>query len=252
MGQADCALLECDGEFAIIDAGNAADGKKVLEYLAEQGVQELELVVGTHPHEDHIGGMPHVLGEFSAKTVWSGDISYINATTQAFIDGAAAQGVSIIHPPVGTTLELGDALITVLGPVKHGYEDVNDDSLVLRVQYGDVRFLFTGDMELLAETDLLDAGTDVKADVLKVGHHGSYTSTGYRLLREVAPTYAVISCGAANDYGHPHKEPLSRLQDADVTIFRTDRMYDIVAFTDGTVITFTWDNTFAHPWTPAA
>ena len=252
VGQADCALLECDGEFALIDSGNAADGAKVLEYLNKRGVQELELVVGTHPHEDHIGGLPHVLAEFPAETIWSGDITYVNSVVQAFLDGAAAQNEPIIHPPVGETFELGDALITVLGPVKHGYENVNNDSLVLRVQYGDVRFLFTGDMEQIAESDLLDSGADVKADVLKVGHHGSYTSTGYRLLREAAPTYAVISCGAANEYHHPHDEPVSRLKDADVIIYRTDRMYNIVAVTDGTVITFTWDNTFAQPWMPAA
>ena len=108
------------------------------------------------------------------------------------------------------------------------------------------------DMEMIAETDLLDSGADVKADVLKVGHHGSYSSTGYRLLREVAPTYAVISVGGNNEYGHPHKDPMSRLRDAEVTIYRTDKMYDIVAVTDGKEIQFSWENTYAKPWQPAA
>ena len=164
----------------------------------------------------------------------------------------AAQGVPLHVPEVGEVFELGDATITVLGPVKDKYEDLNDTSIVLMVQYGDIRFLFTGDMEMIAETDLLDSGADVKADVLKVGHHGSYSSTGYRLLREVAPTYAVISVGGNNDYGHPHQEPMSRLRDAEVTIYRTDKMYDIVAVTDGEEIRFSWENTFAKPWQPAA
>jgi competence protein ComEC len=118
------------------------------------------------------------------------------------------------------------------------------------VQHGENRFLFTGDMEELAEHELVEAGVDLKADVLKAGHHGSYSSSSYRFLREVAPTYSVISCGAANDYGHPHEVTLSRLEDADTIIFRTDRMYTVVAESDGTQINMTWGNTFAQPGSP--
>lgn len=252
VGQADCALLECDGEFALIDGGNAADGMKVLEYLDEQGVQQLELVVGTHPHEDHIGGLPHVLDAYPAKNVWSSEIPYSNSITRAFQNAVASQRLPLYVPEVGEVFQLGDVTITMIGPVHMNYEDVNNISLVLMVQYGEVRFLFTGDMERDAEIELLDSGADVKADVLKVGHHGSYTSTSYRFLREVAPAYGVISVGAANDYGHPHDDPMSRLRDAEVTIYRTDKMYDIVAFTDGKEIQFSWGNSYAKPWTPAA
>lgn len=252
VGQADCALIECGGSFALIDGGNAADGPDVVEYLQKEGVQRLNLVVGTHPHEDHIGGLADVLEAFPADNIWSSPIPYSNSTVESFTDGAADQGISIQYPDVGYTFQLGDAEITVLGPVDRYYEDVNNLSLVLMVQYGDTRFLFTGDMEHDAESDLLDGGADVKADVLKVGHHGSYTSTSYRFLREVAPTYAVISVGAANDYGHPHDEPMSRLRDAEVIIYRTDRMYNIVAISDGENIQFSWDNSYAQPWTPDA
>ena len=141
-------------------------------------------------------------------------------------------------PNVGDTFNIGSATVTVLGPTKE-YTDPNNNSIVLRVEYGDTTFLFTGDMEQTAEEDLLNSGADVKADVLKVGHHGSSTSTSYRFLREVEPTYAVISCGQYNSYGHPHEETLSKLRDADVTVYRTDLQGDITCRSDGK--TLTWE-----------
>lgn len=252
VGQADCALLECDGNFALIDGGNPEDEAKVLEYLQEQGVEQLSLVVGTHPHSDHIGSLPNVLDALPVANVWFSQMPYYNTAVANFLNAVENEGVPLQQPRPGEVFQLGDTTITVLGPVKTQYDDVNDLSLVLMVQYGDIRFLFTGDMESIAENDLLDSGADVKADVLKVGHHGSYSSTSYRFLRAVAPTYGVISVGGNNDYGHPHKDPMSRLQDADVIILRTDKMYDIVAVTDGESIQFSWENRFAKPWMPAA
>lgn len=250
VGQADCMLLECDGEFAIVDGGNAADGQKVVDYLAEQGVEALDLLVATHPHEDHIGGLPYVLNNYTVETMWSSEIPYSNTNTTALLNAAAGQKLPFHVPQVGDVFELGGATITMIGPVHMKYEDVNNISLVLMVQYGDIRFLLTGDMEREAEADLLASGADVKADVLKVGHHGSYTSTSYPFLRAVAPTYGVICVGSNNDYGHPHNDPMSRLRDAEVTVLRTDRMYDIVAYTDGIHIEFTWDNLYAQPGIP--
>ncbi len=252
VGQADCALLECDGEFAIIDAGYPETGDDVVEYLADQGVEELALMVATHPHGDHIGGLPAVLDAYPVETVWSSAIPFSNDYTRNLKDAVARQNLSIHIPQIGEVFQLGDATITMIGPVRMDYEDVNNISLVLMVQYGGMRFLFTGDMERDAEEELLDSGADVKADLLKVGHHGSYTSTSYRFLYEVEPTYAVICVGGNNDYGHPHNEPMSRLRDAEVTIYRTDKMYDIVVVTDGEEIQFSWGNRFAKPWMPAA
>ena len=252
VGQADCALLECNGEFALIDGGNTEDTAIVIDYLAAQGVERLSLVVGTHPHEDHIGGLPGVLQAFSADTVWSSATPYYNGYINSFLRAAKTYGGELVYPTVGDTFILGGATVTMLGPVKTDYDDVNDISLVLMVTFGQTRFLFTGDMEQIAETDLLDSGADVKADVLKVGHHGSYSSTSYRFLREVAPAYAVISVGAGNEYGHPHDSTVSKLKNADVIIYRTDKMYNTVATSDGTDISFSWDNSYAQPWKPAA
>lgn len=253
VGQADCMLLECNGKYAMIDGGYDTTGHVVVEYLQKLGVPEIELMVGTHPHGDHIGGLPEVLANFPVKNVWSGPITYSNDYVKSFRAGVVAQRLTIQFPQPGDTFQLDDALITVLGPVKKYYEDTNDLSLVLMVEFGDTKFLFTGDMEQLAEDDMLDywgEEMDFHADVLKVGHHGSYSSTHYRFLRAVLPTYGVICVGGNNEYGHPHKDPISRLKDAEVQIYRTDKMYDIVCTSDGVDIEFVWENQYAKPWTP--
>jgi len=243
VGQADCALLESNGEYILIDGGNVADSSLVVSYLLAQGVEELEAVIGTHAHEDHMGGLAGVLAVFPTKEVYcptrTRDAVFFNNFTK-YVD---QQGLEIIIPGLGDVIEFGDVTATVLGPVK-SYSDYNDTSIVLMVEYGQTRFLFTGDMETTAETDMLNywgEGFDWSADILKVGHHGSNSSTGYRFLNEVMPTYGVISCGTGNSYGHPHDEPLSRLRDADVTVLRTDLMGTIVATSDGKMVTIVND-----------
>ncbi len=241
VGQADSALIICDGQAMLIDAGNVADTDLVQDYLEEYNVTHLNYVIGTHPHEDHIGGLKGVLRHTTADKIYCSAKTY---STKAFRDFANYVGYNLkkelIIPTPGESFLLGSARVTVLGPLRLDYEDVNDTSIVLRIEYGDLTFLFTGDMESVAERDLLDAETNLKADVLKVGHHGSYSSSSYRFLREVAPTYGVISCGRNNDYGHPHESVLSRYRDADVKLYRTDLQGHIVCrTTDGKTLTFT-------------
>ena len=247
---ADCIFLACDGQYAIVDAAFPETGDRIVSYLKDQGVTELDLVVGTHPHGDHIGGLPTVLDAFPTDTVWTSQLPYTNDYVSNFTAAVQRNGAEFSQPRPGETFQLGSATIDVIGPLNLKYEDANDLSLVLRVTYGNTRFLLTGDMEEVAEKELVEAGVDLKADVLKVGHHGSSSSTSYRFLKAVAPTYGVISLAAFNEYGHPHRDPLSRLMDADVTIYRTDKMYDIVAFSDGETITFTTGNSYAQPWRP--
>ena len=253
VGQADCILLSCGDDYMLIDGGNAADGYAVRSYLENAGVDKLDLLVATHPHEDHIGGLPTVLTYFEAETIWTTEITYSNSTIRKFLEAADKQDAPVVQPMGGETFLLGSALVTVLGPVSTNYEDVNNLSLVLMVEFEDTRFLFTGDMETLAEGDMLDFWGEEfnwKCDVLKVGHHGSYSSTGYRLLREVAPTWAVIPCGYQNDYGHPHENTLSRLRDAEVITFRMDLMSTVIALSDGETIAFSWMNSSYEPGIP--
>ena len=249
VGQADCALLECDGAYMIIDGGNREDGQLVVSYLEQQGVEALEAVVCTHAHEDHVGGLPSVLAVYPTAAVYAPTKTYSSSVFDKFVYYTDQQGLEITIPEPGDAFTLGSANITVLGPTQ-SYADPNNTSIVLKVEYGDTSFLFTGDMETTAENDMLDywgSRVDWNADVLKVGHHGSNTSTGYRFLNEVDPTYGVISVGKDNSYGHPHEEPMSRLNQAGVTLFRTDELGHVIASYDGKEVTFTWNNQSGNP-----
>ena len=246
VGQADCALLECGGQYMIIDGGNVDDSDLVVTYLQDQGVEQLHTVVCTHAHEDHVGGLAAVLAVYPTEQILSPTRTYSSACFDDFLYYADQQDIAITIPDPGDSFYLGNAEVTVLGPVK-SYADPNNTSIVVKVEFGDTSFLFTGDMEKDAETDMLDYGMDVSADVLKVGHHGSSTSTGYRFLYEVDPEYAVISVGTDNTYGHPHRETIAILGDAGVPMLRTDELGTILAVTDGSEITFTWEKQSAQP-----
>ena len=252
VGQADCALLECDGEYMLIDGGNREDGQLVISYLQQQGVEELAAVVCTHAHEDHVGGLPSVLAVYPTAAVYAPTKTYASKVFDDFMYYVDQQRQEVRIPRPGDVFFLGQTEVMVLGPVE-SYAETNDTSIVLRVEYGDTSFLFTGDMEVAAENDMLDYwektgnGDVVNVDVLKVGHHGSDTSTGYRFLNAVDPEYGVISVGEGNTYGHPHEVPMSRLNQAGVTLLRTDHLGTVLAKSDGTEITFTWENQKASP-----
>ncbi|MBE6633399.1 MAG: MBL fold metallo-hydrolase [Ruminococcaceae bacterium] len=238
VGQADAALVICDGKTMLIDGGNAEDSNLIYSYLNRLSISYLDYVVCTHAHEDHVGGLSGALSKASLGVALSPVKSYDTRAFSNFVDKVKGHGKELTVPKAGDSFSLGSASVTVLGPVK-AYEETNDTSLVLRVVYGETSFLFTGDMESTAEADLLDEGAALRSTVLKVGHHGSSTSTSYRFLREVAPTYAVISVGTDNSYDHPNEDVLSRLRDADVTLYRTDLQGDIICTSDGKAVTFT-------------
>ena len=237
VGQADAALVICDGKTMLIDGGNKEDSNLIYSYLKKQNISYLDYVVCTHAHEDHVGGLSGALTAADAGVVFSPVTQYDSNAFSDFVKKANDRGRKLTVPSAGDRFTLGSATVTVLGPVKE-YEETNDTSIVLRIVYGDTSFLFTGDMESTAEADLLESGATLKSTLLKVGHHGSSTSTSYRFLREVAPKYGVISVGTDNSYGHPTESVLSRLNDADVTLYRTDLCGDIICTSNGKTLSF--------------
>ncbi len=237
VGQADAALILCSGKTMLIDGGNKEDSNLIYAYLQKLNVTHLDYVVCTHAHEDHVGGLAGALTAATVGTVFAPVTDYDSKAFRDFAQKTAERGREITVPRAGDVFNLGDSTVTVLGPRKD-YSDTNNTSIVLRIVYGNTSFLFTGDMESDAEEDLLESGVTLESTVLKVGHHGSTTSTSYRFLREVAPRYAVISVGKDNQYDHPNEDVLSRLRDADAVLYRTDIQGDIVCVSNGTSVSF--------------
>ncbi|MDR2657232.1 MAG: MBL fold metallo-hydrolase [Oscillospiraceae bacterium] len=233
VGQGDAALLQCDGHAMLIDAGPNAAAKTVVAFLTEKRVTAFDYVVGTHPHEDHIGGLDAVINYAgSIGEVW---MPYTQTSTRTFedvLDAVESHKLTVTQPTVGKTYPLGDSTITILGPIGKNYAELNNFSIVLRVDHDGNSFIFTGDAERLSEDEMLRAGSALNGDVLKVGHHGSSTATSDAFLAKVDPTYAVISCGKGNKYGHPDAETVNKLEAARITILRTDMDGSIVITSD--------------------
>ena len=237
VGQGDSELIQCDGHYMLIDGGTSKYSDKIYATLKAQDITALDYIVNTHPHEDHVGGLSGALQFATVKTALSPVKSYDGEGFKDFKKYLKKQGVSITVPSPGDTFTLGSASVTVLGPIEDS-DDPNDLSIVLRVVYGDTSFLFVGDAQTSEENDILASGRTVKSDVLKVGHHGSETSTGADFLAAVAPKYAVIEVGDSNSYNHPNQGTLDRLKAAGVTLFRTDLQGTITCTSDGKALTF--------------
>ena len=249
VGQADAILLETEGKFMLIDGGNKDDSQLVVSYLEQQGVSELEAVVCTHAHEDHVGGLPAVLAVYPTKAVYAPTKTYSSKIFDSFLYYVDQQGLEVTIPAPGQLLTIGNMIITFMGPVQ-SYAETNDTSIVLSAFFDDTRFIFTGDMEVAAENDMLDywgEQIDWDSTVLKVGHHGSNTSSSYRFIYETDPEYAIVSVGKDNSYGHPNAEVLSRYADAGIPLFRTDELGHIIVTADGSDVQITWENQNAQP-----
>lgn len=239
VGQADSALVTCDGHSMLIDGGNADDSNLVYSVLQRETDGHLDYVVGTHAHEDHIGGLSGAFEADTADVTFCPVTEYDSKAFRNFKTRADERGGGITIPAVGDTFTLGEASVTVVA-VNSVPEDTNNTSIVIRIVYGDTSFLFTADAEQETEEKILESGQDIESTVLKVGHHGSSTSTSQAFLDAVSPTYAVISCGKDNSYGHPHSETLAKLASAGVEVLRTDKLGDIYCTSDGTEVTFSY------------
>ena len=256
VGQADAALICCDGETMIIDGGTSSASDFLYSFIRNTlKLDHLDYMIASHPHEDHIGGLPAVLNAVPVDLILSPTDEWDSERFRDIEKYADAQGAPIIVPEEGDTLHLGGATVTIL----HSWFDAwttNDMSIVLRIDYGTTSFIFTGDAEYTSEYMMIDSGLPLAADVLKVGHHGSATSSSTEFLEAVHPKYAVISCGHYNGYGHPHQETLDSLKAFDVNVFRTDLQGTIICRSDGENISFlpereTEEDLFSSPRTQA-
>ena len=237
VGQADCILLASGDHFMLIDGGNNDDRDRILTYLQNAAVEKLDMVVGTHPHEDHIGSLDSVIDAFEIGAVYMPVVSANTATYRDVLQAVEGKGLQVQHPKPGDVLDFNGLPVEIFGPVKE-YKNLNNNSIVLRISVGDTAFLFTGDAETEAEFDILEQGFDLGADVLKVSHHGSSGSSVEEFLAYVDAEYAVISVGIGNTYDHPENVTLKRLKNYGMQIFRTDKQGTIVCNTDGENISF--------------
>lgn len=236
VGQGDAALLVSGGETVLIDGGPRSAGEDLCADLDRLGVERVDYLIATHPHEDHIGGLPDVLESRSVTRCWMPDDVADSQIYTIFLEDLDQYDVEVTVPEVGDTFTFGDCTATVLAPLQI-VDDHNENSLILRITCGETSFLFTGDMEESEEEDLLASRADLSADVLKVAHHGSGYTTSTRFLQEVDPSLAVISCGEGNSYGHPHAELVQRLEYWEIPIYRTDLQGEITVTSDGSELT---------------
>lgn len=221
VGQADSILIR-DGNYnMLIDAGNNSDGKKLVKYYKELGITSFKYVFASHPHEDHIGGMDDIINNFDIENFYMPDKLSTTKTFEDMLDALERKNLKYIVPKVNDKLSLNNSNIDVIY-VGSDVSDINDSSIVLKLNYFSNSFLFTGDLGSNKEKEILNSGANIKADVLKVGHHGSSYSTASLFLDKVNPSFAAISVGKNNIYKHPASSTLEKLNKRGIKVYRTD------------------------------
>lgn len=236
--QGDCAVIQTKVGNIIIDAGlYRADNYTVddlISYIDSLEIKDFAYAVFTHPHSDHIGGAATVISKYDIGTVVIPDAVNTSTSFEKMLAAIEDTGCEVIEGKAGVSFTLGDVSIDLLAPVSNNYESLNNTSVVTKVTYGEVSFLFTGDAEELSELEMLERDyLSLDSTVLKVGHHGSYTSSCMEFIKAVSPEVAVFSCGHNNEYGHPHREVVNRINSIGATVYRTDKQGSIVIKTDG-------------------
>ncbi len=235
VGQGDCSLIVLpNGRTVLIDASTKDEGENILEYLSYQKITHLDYFILTHPHADHIGGAKDIVDNISIGKIIMPDAETDTATFENLLTAIDKKNIPVHIAKVGDIVPLGNANLKILGPVKKT-DDLNNMSIVLRLDYGKTSFIFTGDAEEPSEKDMLEKFSkgEFAADVIKIGHHGASTSSSYDFISTISPKYAVISCGKDNSYGHPHTETINTLNRLGIKYYRTDKVGNIVFSSDG-------------------
>lgn len=237
VGQGDSALIKTPGnKYVLVDAASKTDKDKLFNYLKTQNISSFYAVVGTHPHEDHIGNLDDVINSYQVDKVY---LPKVTSNTKAFenlMEAIKKKNLKINTAKGGVDFEIDGVKFSFLSPNNTSYEEVNNYSSALKITYNNTSFLLMGDAEKLSENEILAKGYNLKADVIKLGHHGSYSSSGSSFIKAVNPKYAAISCGKANDYGHPHKETLDLMKKLNIDVYRTDLMGTISFISDGNIV----------------
>lgn len=237
VGQGLSIFVQSGGENLIYDGGDRGTSSFVVSYLQQQGVETIDYLISSHYDEDHLAGLIGCLNAFDVETVIGSDYEHDSQLYQSFIDTVSAEGLEIQHPAVGTEFQFGTGKFTVLSPTEI-VDDSNANSVAIKLDNGQNSFIFTGDAEHNSEAAMCASGIDLDCDVLVPGHHGSATATSWEFLEATIPEYAVISCGADNQYGHPDQDTMDKLQDMGINVFRTDKQGTIIAVSNATDITW--------------
>ena len=231
-GQGDAFLFECNGLYGLIDCGPNSSEDKVLNYLENQNVNKLQFIVGTHPHEDHMGEMYQVLEKYEVDTIYLPEYDESKIKTRwhrNLMTQIEQKKINVVHPECGQTFYLDDAIFKVVGQLspEEAGKDYNNYSTVIKVSFGEMDILMTGDAEKSVEKAMLSSSENLECEVLKLGHHGSDSSTTQVFLDVVNPTYALVSCEVGNSYHHPCLETMKKLEEKQVELYRTDEIGDV-------------------------
>lgn len=237
VGQGDCIIIKTpDNSVIMVDAGERTAISNIVATFKKYDIEKIDLLIATHPHADHIGGMQYFVESYPISKIMMPKSDHSTTMYLNLLQSIKDKGLKITEAKPGITYEFGDVTIGVLGPVSTAYKDLNNISVVFKLTYGDTSFLFTGDAEKEAEKDIIASGADLSTDVIKAGHHGSSTSTTQEFLDAVSPLIALVSCEIDNEYGHPHKEFLERISKKGCTLYRTDKNGNISILSNGTNI----------------
>jgi len=235
VGQGDSAYIRVNDFDILIDAGPRSDSDKLMKQLEEKNIDDFEMVIATHPHEDHIGGMSKVFEKYEVENFYMPKTTHNTKTFENMIKAVTNEGLKPKVIKEGTTIELGEgARIDVYSPMHDSYDNLNDYSPIMKLTFGNNKFIFTGDAEAESEKEVLDKYADkLKGDVIKFGHHGSSTSSSTEFIKAISPKYGIISCGVDNSYGHPHRETVNLIKEQNIKAYRTDTQGQITLTSDG-------------------